>query len=187
MHAPSAITRVDLPAPSLRYAELVDVWAVPVLRWCARLGGPRIDPEDAAQDVFERVVRRLDSVRDPATLPAWLFAITRRVVIDHRRRAWLRRWVPGSVPDVADPRAHPTDDADTARVVRDVLDVLPRDLREVLVLTDLEERTADEVAALTGLPVGTVKSRLRRARARFEALARRRGLEPDGSDDGGPR
>ena len=177
MHSPPAIVPEDPDPRPLRYADLVDAWAVPVLRWCARLGGPRIDPEDAAQDVFERVLRRLPTLRDPATLPAWLFQLTRRVVIDHRRRAWLRRWVGGTVPDVSDPRG--VDDADTARVVHAVLDVLPRDLREVLVLCDLEERTADEAAELVSVPVGTIRSRLRRARERFEVEARRRDLVPD--------
>ncbi|MEQ1506660.1 MAG: RNA polymerase sigma factor [Myxococcota bacterium] len=176
MPTPPAIAADTRPRP-ITYAALVDAWSAPVLRWCARLGGPRIDAEDAAQDVFLRVLRNLATLRDPQTLPAWLFAITRRVVIDHRRRAWLRRWVPGVVPDVADPRR--TDDGDLARVVHTVLDGLPNDLREILVLCDLEERTAEEVSGLVGVPIGTVRSRLRRARERFGADALRRGLVPE--------
>lgn len=172
-----AILHTNAPVRPLRYADVVEDWTVPVLRWCARLGGPRIDPEDAAQDVFERVLLRLHALRDPATLPAWLYAITRRVVTDHRRRAWLRRWLPGAVPELTDPRS--TDEGDTARVVHAVLDGLPRDLREVLVLCDLEEQTAEEVGGLLALPVGTVRSRLRRARERFGANAQRHGLVPD--------
>ncbi len=160
--------------------KLYDLWGPVVLRWCARIGGPRVDEEDAAHDVFEHVFARLHTLRDPRAFPAWLFAATRRVVIDHRRRAWLRRWVPGLLPDVADPQAeHRVERDDLARTVRDVVDALPADLREVLVLCEMEERNATEVAELVGVPLGTVKSRLRRARERFEAEARRRGLAPD--------
>lgn len=160
--------------------RLYEIWGPVVLRWCARIGGPRVDSEDAAHDVFEHVFARLHTLRDPRAFPPWLFSATRRVVIDHRRRAWLRRWVPGLLPDVADPAAeHRTEREDLARTVRAVVDALPRDLREVLVLCDMEERNATEVAELVGVPLGTVKSRLRRARARFAVEARHCGLAPD--------
>jgi len=56
-----------------------------------RLGGPRIDAEDAAHDVFLVVFRRLPDLDDPQAFRSWLFGITRRVVAAHRRRAWVRR------------------------------------------------------------------------------------------------
>jgi RNA polymerase sigma-70 factor (ECF subfamily) len=159
---------------------LLTVWGPVVLRWCARLGGPRIDAEDAAHDVFERAYTNAHTIRDPRAFPGWLFATTRRVIIDHRRRAWLRRWVPGLVPDVPDPGAEgQAESDDLATAVRDALDAMPAELREVIVLCELEERSGAEVAELLGLPLGTLKSRLRRARERFEGEARRRGLAPD--------
>lgn len=165
--------------PSAR-DRLFELWAPVVLRWCARLGGPGIDEEDAAHDVLENVLARAHTIRDARALPAWIFATTRRVIIDHRRRAWFRRWLPVLVPDVADPAAeHRPERDDLARTVRDALDALPADLREVLVLCELEERNGVEAAELLGVPLGTVRSRLRRARARFEVEARRRGLAPD--------
>ena len=151
-----------------------------VLRGCARIGGPHVNEEDAAQDVFERVLERIHTVRDPAAFPGWLYACTRRVVIDHRRRAWVRRWFPG-VLEAVDPAAeHRVERDDLVRAVREVIDTLPQDLREVLVLCEMEDRDAAEVSELVGVPLGTVKSRLRRARERFAAEARRRGLTPDG-------
>lgn len=162
-----------------RFAEH---WGPVVLRWCARVGGPRVDAEDAAHDVFEIVLSRLHTLRDPRALPGWLYQVTRRTVIDHRRRAWLRRWVPAVFVDRPTELPGPereVSDSDVARRVHRVLDGLPTDLREVLVLCELEERTAIEVSDLVGVPLGTVKSRLRRAREQFGRDALRAGLTPD--------
>lgn len=154
---------------------LIVAWGPTVVRWCARIGGPRIDAEDAAQDVLERILRKLARLDDPATFPAWLFQTCRGVVAQHRRRVWLRRWV--GAPDVSIPDGRPRPDADpVAAQVHVALDRLDADLREVLVLCDLEERPAPEVAGLLGIPEGTVRSRLRRARVDFAAAARTLGL-----------
>lgn len=147
-----------------------------VVRWCARLGGPRIDPEDAAQDVIERVLRKLHRLDHPRTFPAWLFATCRGVVSQHRRRAWFRRWVGPPEPTTPDPRPGPDHDPVAARV-HHALDTLDEDLRAVLILCDLEDRPAPEAAALLGVPEGTVRSRLRRARQAFAAVARRLQLD----------
>ncbi len=146
---------------------LCTAWLPVVLGWTVRIGGPRVDAEDAAHDVFLVVFDRLEGLRAPAAFPSWLYAITRRVVSAHRRRAWVRRWWPGEVPDHADQGAGPgrqTEQSQVAERVWAVLDQLPTHHREVLVLCDLEERADSEVAELLGLPKGTVKSRLRRAR-----------------------
>lgn len=162
--------------------RFVELWASDVLRWCTRLGGPGIDAEDAAHDVFERALARLHSLRDPRALPAWLYQLTRRTVEDHRRQAWLRRWIPGASTERPSTRPSPeaaVADEDLARKVHAAIDALPVRLREVLVLCEIEERNAIEVADLVGAPLGTVKSRLRHARVRFAREAQRRGLTPD--------
>jgi len=154
--------------------RLCDVWLPVVLGWTTRLGGPRIDPEDAAHDVFLVVFRRIGDVERVEAFKSWLFGITRRVIAAHRRRAWLRRWLPGAVPDVVSGAADPgrrAEQTQTADQVWNALLALPDHHREVLVLCDLEERADSEVAELLRVPKGTVKSRLRRAR-----LALREGM-----------
>jgi RNA polymerase sigma-70 factor (ECF subfamily) len=154
--------------------RLCDVWLPVVLGWTTRLGGPRIDPEDAAHDVFLVVFRRIGDVERVEAFKSWLFGITRRVIAAHRRRAWLRRWLPGAVPDVATTAADPgrrAEQTQTADRVWVAILALPDHHREVLVLCDLEERADSEVAELLRVPKGTVKSRLRRAR-----LALREGM-----------
>lgn len=154
--------------------------AATVLGWVIRLGGPRLDTEDVAQEVFIVAIRRLGSFRGDAALTTWLFAITRRVVANARRRAALRTFI--GLSDVAEPRT-PTEGADLQlerlrrrRAIQHALERLRRPQREVIVLMDLEERTAPEVSALLGIPVGTVYSRLHHARRAFATALRREGL-----------
>ncbi len=164
-------------------------WMPDVLQWCRRLGGPRVDPDQAAQEVFIVVLRRVHTVQNPGQLPSWLFSVTRRVLAQHRRRAWVRRWMPGgdSLEHQlgADPRDGPeklVERDETIQHVQALLQQLPEELREVLVLCDMEQRTDPEAAAILGLKTGTAKSRLRRARQQFRALARAEGLAPNGGE-----
>ncbi len=157
-------------------------WLPVVLRWCQRLGGRGVDADDAAADVFVRVLDRFDGIRNLNSFDAWIFGVTRRVLAAHRRRAWLRRWVPGVVADTNDSAAGPAERAEMSEISRQVqaaLDLLPEEQREVLVLCDVEDRTDVEVAAMVDVPVGTVKSRLRLARARMRREAERLRLGPD--------
>lgn len=152
-------------------------WGPSVLRWCARLGGPGIDPEDAAHDTLVRILGKLHTLRDPEAFPAWLFQTCRSVISLHRRRAWVRRFTGAFAAEPPDP-VDRFAESDLAAAVQAALDPLPDELREVLVLCDVEERTDVEAATLLGIPVGTAKSRLRRARERFEVEAMARGLAP---------
>lgn len=152
-------------------------WGPTVLRWCARLGGPDVDPEDAAHDTIIRILGKLHKLEDSVAFPAWLFQTCRSVISLHRRRAWVRRIIGPFTGDPVDP-VDRFEESDLASAVQAALDVMPVDLREVLVLCDVEERTDTEAAHLLGIPVGTAKSRLRRARERFEIEATARGLAP---------
>lgn len=182
MTAAAAFDRARQGDPSARDA-LVREWLPVVLRWCTSLGGPRVDPEEAAHDVLLVLVRNVGRVYDVNRLAPWLFGVTRRTVARHRRRAWFRRWVPGEPPDRADRAAGPArlyEISVTSQAVQACLDALPALDREILVLRLYEQRPDTEVAALLDVPVGTVKSRLHRARDRFMQEATARGLAPGG-------
>jgi RNA polymerase sigma-70 factor (ECF subfamily) len=152
-----------------------------VLAWCRRLGGPKVDAEDAAHDVLIVVLTKLHGLRQEDRYGSWVFGITRRILAKHRRRSWVKNWIGSELPDVADSRPDPsrhTELSELAQQVEGILAQLPAAQREVLVLCDVEERTDEAVAALLGVPVGTATSRLRLARAKFRRLARGRALAP---------
>tara|TARA_B100001989_G_scaffold189158_1_gene138432 strand:+ start:296 stop:913 length:618 start_codon:yes stop_codon:yes gene_type:complete len=149
-------------------------YARTVLAWAIRLGGPRLDAEDIAQDVFAVAFRRIGSFRGDSRLSTWLFSITRNVIYNARRRAAIRRMV--ALDAVPEPAAgQPLADAHLERhqrreQVQAALEQLKSNQREVLVLMDLEGRTAPEVGEMIGIPPGTVYSRLHYARKAFAAV-----------------
>ncbi len=150
-----------------------------ILGWCMRMGGPRVDPEDAAHDALLIALDRLGGLRNRAAWKGWLYGITRRVLARHRRSAWIRRWRGAPDHQTRDSGPGPAERTALSRrasKVQLILEGLSEHHREVLVLCDAEERTATEVAAILGLPEGTVRSRLRVARQRFARAAEARGL-----------
>lgn len=132
--------------------------------------GNAADADDATQETFIRAARYFETFHGTEMRP-WLFAILRNVARDARRPS---REVPddetddsvvplwgeaGDTPERSVLREH---DAET---VRKLLDALPETFREVIVLREINEMPYREIAEVVGVPVGTVMSRLARARA----------------------
>jgi len=142
-----------------------------VLAWAIRLGGPRLDAEDIAQEVFIIALRKVSSFRGDSQIRTWLFSITRNVVNNRRRRAAIRRFVGlDRVQEIPDQHAQPDVQMERMRqrtLVQRTLNRMSASQREVIVLMDLEERSAPEVAKMLGVPPGTVYSRLHYARRAF--------------------
>lgn len=153
-----------------------------VLGWAIRLGGHRLDAEDVAHQVFEVALARLPTFRGESTLRTWLYGITRRVVANARRKAAFWSFVSLEGVLRADPGPDPeylSQQQRERRLVQQALEVLPDKQREVLVLLDLEERPAPEVAEMLGVPVGTIYSRSHGARRAFADALGRLGLTAD--------
>ncbi len=142
-----------------------------VYRLAYRLTGNRHDAEDLTQEVFVRVFRSL-STYTPGTFEGWLHRITTNLFLDQaRRRQRIRMDAMGEDGDrypAADPgpeRAfeHAFLDVD----VQKALDELPPEYRAAVVLCDIEGLSYEEIAVTLGIKLGTVRSRIHRARARL--------------------
>lgn len=149
-------------------ATLYDAHARRVWRTLLRLGVPPSAVEDAVQDVFLTAHQRLAGFRGASALGTWLLGIAVRVAAN-ARRARQRRGVLEPVDDaLVDPGQGPDQHLEARRRLLElqrVLGELPDEQREVVVLVDLEQLTAPEVAEALDVNVNTVSSRLRLGRA----------------------
>ncbi len=147
-----------------------------VWRTARRLGVGDAFVDDVVQDVFLVVYRKLPEFEGRSSVKTWLYAIARRVVSDHRRKACQRK--PHTpIPDaMVATGASPDERAarqQAAVLLHGFLDSLPDEQREVFVLSELEQMTAPEIEEATGANVNTVYSRLRLARKAFERVVAR--------------
>ena len=140
-----------------------------VWRSLYHLGVHESGVDDALQEVFLVVHRRLIDFDGRTSVRNWLYGIARRVASDHRRRAQRVR---SRLVVVRDPDVHPAPDRlfgklSAAQDVGRFLDELDEDKREAFVLSEIEGMTAAEIAEMTGVNMNTVYARLRAARLRF--------------------
>lgn len=143
---------------------------IPRLRRYARaLVGDRTRADDLVQDTMERGWNKLASWRRGSDMRAWMFGIMHNLHIDQIRKPS----VPTVVLDDDTPTpsfSAPQTDRLEIRDMEAALKMLPVEQREILLLVALEEMTYDEVAATLRIPLGTVMSRLSRAREKLRAL-----------------
>lgn len=177
----AALQQEDLPPASRSYpiarrdrlASLFEQHATFIARSLRRLGVPDRDVEDGLQEVFLVAQSKHDAIEQGKERSV-LFGIARRRASTLRRsmdRAHRREQKSLDASEIWEEAPDSTErsDQEQARAALDeVLDALPADLRTVLVLHELEEMEMSEVAELLGIPAGTVASRLRRAREKFE-------------------
>ena len=169
------VTRCQLGERSA-FDELTERWHPPLWKYVRRLAGEDDAARDVAQDVWLRVLRGIGRLRDGSRLRPWLFGIARRALMDRLRHQYAD---PSSSDiDVAELPADPAMNSleDELGAMEHELARLPAIEREVLTLFYLRELSLAEVAEVLDVPVGTVKSRLFRAR-----LVLRRGLNSEGT------
>ncbi|MFM9446001.1 sigma factor [Streptomyces acidiscabies] len=137
-----------------------------VLRYVIHLSADPQGADDLVQDTFVRALGSLHRFEGRSSARAWLLTIARRAVVDSHRRAAARprvcdsdAWEAVVVPGFED-----------GVLLLDLLAALPRERREAFVLTQIAGWSYEEVAARSGCPVGTVRSRVARARATLAGL-----------------
>jgi RNA polymerase sigma-70 factor, ECF subfamily len=158
-------------------AELYEEHFDLVWRSLRRLGVEPSQLEDAVQDVFVVVQRRLDEFEHRSSSQTWLFGIALRVAKAYRRRAKKRGLELTPLEDeLQDIRARPDQaalDAEAAAIVQHVLNGMDESRRAIFVLAEFEDFTAQEIAQTLDVGVNTVYSRLRLAKRDVEAGLRR--------------
>lgn len=161
------------------FGQLVERYQDRVFRLLSRYCRDSVECEDLAQDVFLKVFRKLHTFNHDSQFFTWLYRITVNAATDHLSRASSRRLrlvedtgVFERGDDEQSPSA-PLETAELAAVTRELVEQLPEKFRTILILREFEELSYTEIADVLQIQLGTVESRLFRARQRFkQALIR---------------
>lgn len=167
------------------YTLLVDRYKMRLYRFVERYTNDSEDARDVTQDVFLKVYGALDSFDPRYKFSTWLFRIAGNAAIDHLRRRRIRAISLDVQPDdeggrpidPRDERPNPLEDLSRSRLRRALdlaIERLPDDYRELISLRHYGELPYEEIAELKGMPLGTVKNKLFRARQALRDL-----LPPD--------
>lgn len=162
------------------FDELVHAYEPTVHRVLVQLHVMAADVEDLAQEVFMRVYRNLHRFRGQSSFYTWLYRVTVNVFFDHnkkRKRADVRLQrlqnaisdVSNAHPDPDDP-FHATFEQLTSDTFARAIQTLPESFRDVVAMREVGDLSYEEIALQTGISIGTVRSRLYRARARLKVL-----------------
>lgn len=158
------------PVPT--WEEVASRYGRKIYRIAYRLTGDPDDARDLTQDVFVRVYRNLDKYQ-PGTFDGWLYRITKNLFLDKVRKHRRMRLEPLPEEDWRQPEESspgPQERLEAGQLRGDIeqaLTQLPPDFRTAVVLCDIEGLTYDEIADVTGWPLGTVRSRIHRGRRRL--------------------
>jgi RNA polymerase sigma factor (sigma-70 family) len=189
--AAAALIRRCRAGDTAAWADLVHLYNRRVYNICYRFSGSATDAQDLTQDVFLKLYRTLESYdASRGSFMTWLAAMTRNLLVDHFRRTRQERLTDsldssataeeGEAPSPADrlPDTRPSPDAlvqtrQTQHTVQKALQKLSPDLREAVILRDIQDMDYREIAQALHLPEGTVKSRINRGRTELARLLSR--------------
>lgn len=152
------------------WEELLALYSERIYNLAFHFAGSAADAEDLTQEIFLRLYQNLRLYRGDVPLAAWALRLSRNLCIDHyrrtrreRRSSFTAEEVLERMPAGDDPQAEAQKRQQLRAVYRE-LEAMPEDLAEVVLLRDLQGWSLEETAAWLEVPVGTVKSRLHRAR-----------------------
>ncbi|HWQ54869.1 MAG TPA: sigma-70 family RNA polymerase sigma factor [Bryobacteraceae bacterium] len=166
--------------------DLVRVHTRRVYGLCYRFTGRDSEAQDLTQEVFLRIFRTLRSFRaSEGSFTTWLARLTRNLLIDHYRRTRQDRVTDSIEEQLPVLREHLGGDArpdhalagrEASEILQAALQKLSPDLRETVILRDLQDMEYREIAMILKIPEGTVKSRLNRGRAELARILRKHKL-----------
>jgi RNA polymerase sigma-70 factor, ECF subfamily len=169
------------------WEELVRTHTRKVYALCYRFTNQGSEAQDLTQEVFLRVFRTLKTFRSvEGSFATWLTRVTRNLLIDHYRRTRQDRVtdsIEEQLPMLEEEGAsaavrpdHAVAGREASEILQATLQKLSPDLREAVILRDLQEMEYREIAAVLQIPEGTVKSRINRGRAELARLLRKQKL-----------
>jgi RNA polymerase sigma-70 factor, ECF subfamily len=165
------MAKCDGPAAASKCSSQPDIVALVhehhavVYRYAFRLTGSAADAEDLAQQAFLLAQQRLSQLRDVARAGGWLLAIVRNCFLKDKRR---KRVVEPLVEEPIEPEDHEFPDWVDPEQLQQALNRLPDEARAILVLFFFEDCSYKEIAESLEVPLGTVMSRLSRAKAKLK-------------------
>src|SRR5947199_6525427 len=156
---------MEWPGSQRRVQQLVDAHYEPLFRYAFRLSGSAADAEDLTQEAFCKAQLQFHQLRDPGRAKPWLFSILRNTYLHRVRSDRQERRVPlDDVGDLAEPTPEALPPVDPERL-QEALNELPEVFRTPIILFYFEDFSYRDIADQMDLPIGTVMSRLARAKA----------------------
>ncbi len=178
--AAQPITPVDVPVEAV-FRDLLTRHRDRLYRFVLRHIGHATEAEELAQQAFAEAARTYQSFRGDSQLSTWLYGIAMNLVRNHLSRSPQRlyQWEDESaLDDTASPTADPEQQCamnELVRLLERELDGLMPEMREVLLLVAMDDMSYEDAAALLSVPIGTVRSRVSRARSHLRQRMQRAG------------
>ena len=172
------------------FEQLVTMYEKKVYATAYRYLGNESDALDMSQEVFIRVFRFLDKFNEDSSFSTWLYRITINVCKDGIKKRGSRNELPLEMPDeekgtyvneIRDDRYDPVDiyeRAELNRTIRDGIESLPPNYRDIIIMRDICGLSYEEISDTLKLEIGTVKSRISRARERMRKYLLQYGNKP---------
>ncbi len=159
------------------YNEIVSRFSRPLYNFIYRIVGQAVLSEDLLQETFLRLWLNKHSYKEIARFSTWLYTVAGNLAKSELRKQKIRRWIPIGdsgeefTIELPDKSADPHRDYERRNILRRVEEEvrkLPHVFKEVIILRDIQELSYEEISSTLGIPLGTVKSRVNRARQRLQ-------------------
>jgi RNA polymerase sigma-70 factor (ECF subfamily) len=189
-HVAAMLVRRCLAGDALAWEEIVQRYHRRIYNICYRFAGSPDDAQDLTQEVFIKMYRTLNSYDlGRGAFMTWVTTVTRNLLVDHFRRSKQDRMTDSldtvtsehedamplseQIPDKAAPPDRGVQSREMREAVHQALQKLSPELREAVILRDLQDMDYREIAGILRVPEGTVKSRINRGRAELARLLQR--------------
>jgi len=184
------LVRRCISGDAVAWEEIVQRYNRRIYNICYRFAGSPDDAQDLTQDVFIKMYRTLNSYDvERGAFMTWVTTITRNLLVDHFRKSKQDRMTDSldsapsehedamplseQIPDKTAPPDSRVHNRETRETIHRALQKLSPDLREAVILRDLQDMDYREIATILKVPEGTVKSRINRGRAELARLLQR--------------